>query len=235
MPSFEPTVRRQELGRELRAMRKAANYTLEEGARVINCSQSKLSRIETGHRSVTPVEVSALMAAYKADPKKRDHLLALAEEAGEIGWWLRPMNYEQQRNALVTLEGTAESIVSFELAVIPGLLQTGEYTQALITESGADSDDDLEDIIVSRMCRQSALFRRDAPKLVAIIDELALHRLVGGRYVLRRQLEHLVKESKHHNVSLRVVPNDGQAHSCTDGSFLIARRPGLCPVVLVET
>jgi transcriptional regulator with XRE-family HTH domain len=235
MASFEPTVRRQQLGQELRALRKKAGYTLDDAAKVINVSPSLLSRFETGHRAISPVDVSALLGAYGADPTKRDELLALAAESGEIGWWQRPMSYVQQRNSLLMLESKADSITSFDLALIPGLLQTGEYTQALIAARGALPEGESEDTLVSRMCRQSILLRRDPPQLVAIIDELALHRLVGGRDVLRRQLEHLVEESNRPNVSLRVVPNDGQAHSCTDSSFLMIRRPGLCPVVVVET
>lgn len=235
MTSMEPTVRRQQLGATLRTLRKTAGYTLDDAAQVINCSPSKVSRIETGHRAVSPLEVSALAAVYKADHETRDKLIALAEESHEIGWWLGQMNYVQQEHTLVALESQAESIATFELAVMPGLLQTGEYAQAVITEMGVYPDSESEDCMMNRLRRQSILLRQDPPKLLAIIDELALCRLVGGREVLRRQLEHLVKESNRDNISLRVIPNDGQAHSGIDGPFVVVHRPELSPVVFVET
>lgn len=132
------------------------------------------------------------------------------------------------------LESRADSIVSFDLALIPGLLQTAEYTQALIAEIGILPESEFEDSIVTRMQRQAVLLRRDPPKLVAIVDEFALHRLVGGPSVLRRQLRYLVEESNRPNVSLRVVTNDGQAHSGVEGHFVVIRRAGLAPVVYVE-
>lgn len=236
MTSFEPTVRRQHIGEELRILRKKANYTLDDAAKVINASPSKVSRIETGHRSVSPVEVSALVAVYKADPRKRDQLLALAEESGEIGWWQgNRAQYAKEKRTLITLESKAESIVHFDLTLIPGLLQTAEYTRAVMLECGYVPQEDIDDGMTTRLRRQSVLVRRDPPKLLAVIDELALHRLVGGRDVLRRQLLHLVQESNRQHVELRVVPNDGHAHSGVDGSFILIRRPELSPVVLVET
>jgi transcriptional regulator with XRE-family HTH domain len=235
MTSFEPTVRRQQLGAALRTLRKAAGFTLDDAGEVINCSASKVSRIETGHRTVSPIAVSALVAVYAADHKTRDRLIALAQDSHEIGWLQRSMDYEHQEQALMTLESKAESIVNFQLGVVPGLLQTGEYAQAFVSEMGMYPESESRECVVNRLQRQSVLLRRDPPKLLAIIDELVLYRLVGSPGVLRRQLHHLVEESNRPNVSLRVVPNDGQTHGGVDSPFVVIRRPGLSPVVLVET
>jgi transcriptional regulator with XRE-family HTH domain len=243
MTIFEPTVRRQALGADLRKMRKAAGYTLEDAAKVINISQSLLSRIETGHRTVSPVDVSALIGAYsvvigehQANPAKRAQLIALAEESDELGWWQRNLtDYARQKHTLITLESKAETIVHFDALVIPGLLQTDEYAQAVMVECGYVPHDAIDEGMNTRKHRQSVLLRRNPPALVAVIDELALHRLVGGHDVLRRQLHHLVKEADRDHVSLRVIPNDGQAHGGIDGPFIVIRRPALPPVVFVET
>lgn len=236
MTTIDTTVRRQELGEALRAWRKEANLTLEEASRVINCSQSKLSRVETGQRSITPVEVSALLAVYKADSRTRDRLLALAEESGEIGWWQRDRaNCLSGPDTLITVEAKAECIVHFDVTLVPGILQTSEYTQAVLTESQIIPEDEIQDRMHMRLRRNSVLLRYDPPELVAIIDELALHRVIGGCQVQRRQLECLVQESRRRNVTLRVLPNNGCAHSGIDGSFIIVRRSECSPVVLVES
>jgi transcriptional regulator with XRE-family HTH domain len=233
--STEPTVRRQELGQQLRMLRKAAGFTLEDAGQVINCSASKVSRIETGHRAVTPIEVASLVAVYGADPRKREHLLALAEEAHQIGWWERNQpGYTYQKHPLITLESKAEAIISFDLAVIPGLLQTDEYMRALMHEMGVVPETQIEDRILARQQRRSVLLHRDPPNLLAIADEFALRRPVGGRDVLFRQLEHLQQESNRDNVELRVVRNGGPAHSGLDGSFLILRRKAAPPAVFID-
>jgi transcriptional regulator with XRE-family HTH domain len=236
MTNIDPTVRRQELGAELRVLRKKAHFTLEQACEIINVSPSKLSRIETGHRRASPEEVSALLAVYGADHKKRDRLLALTRECDEVGWWQRNLtDYAERKHTLITLESKAESIVSFELGLVPSLLQTGEYTRAVMLEMGVIPEEDIEERMVTRLRRHSVLLRREPPELLAIIDELALRRIVGGRDVLRCQLEHLIQEADRPNITIRVVPNDGQVHSAVDGSFIVVRRSGFSPVVFIET
>ncbi|MBO0885619.1 MAG: transcriptional regulator, partial [Mycobacterium sp.] len=97
------------------------------------------------------------------------------------------------------------------------------------------SEEEVEDRMVTRLCRHSVLMRHDPPKLLAIIDELALHRFVGGREVLRRQLEHLAQESRRPNITVHIVPNDGHAHPGVEGSFLVLHRTGFSPVVYADT
>lgn len=179
MTSLEPTVRRQVLGAELRILRKAAHFTLEDAARVINASVSKVSRIETGHRSASMVEVAALVAVYSAGHRKRDELLSLAAESHEIGWWQRNQtDYTRQRYALITLESKAESIASFDLGAIPPHLQTDEYMQAIMREMGVVPEDQIEDRLATRQQRHSALHQQPL-NLLAIVDEVVLHRPIG--------------------------------------------------------
>jgi transcriptional regulator with XRE-family HTH domain len=169
MTVFEPTVRRQQLGAVLRTLRKAAGFTLDDAGQVINCSASKVSRIETGHRAASPLEVSALAAVYSADHKTRDRLIALAQESHEVGWWQGKTDIEQQEQTLMTLESQAETIVYFELGVVPGLLQTGEYAQAFINEMGMYPEGESRDCVVNRLQRQSVLLRHDPPQLLALL------------------------------------------------------------------
>jgi transcriptional regulator with XRE-family HTH domain len=237
MTHFDPTVRRQELGAELRTLRKAANYTLEQAARIINVSTSKVSRMETGHRNASVVEVSALLAIYRADGNKRDQLLALARESDEIGWWQpgQKYYYAQRLNTLTALESNAEQITCFDLAVVPGILQTGEYAHAIMAESDLVPEDEIEARVLGRVRRQSILMRREPPKLLVIIDELALKRIVGGNKVTQRQLERLVREAHRPSITLRVVPNAGRTHPGVDGSFLLFYRSGFPLVVSADT
>jgi hypothetical protein len=116
---------------------------------------------------------------------------------------------------------------------VPGLLQTGEYTRAIMVESGIVDDQDVENRMITRLQRHSVLLRRQPPRLLAIIDELALRRVIGGRDVLRRQLENLVGMAQRPNIAIRIVLNADRGHPGIDGGFLVIRRPEGTPVVFL--
>lgn len=235
MPERDPTVRGQELGDELRILREATGFTIVVAAHRIDASASKLSRIETGRRGVSVEDVAALLAVYDVRGTTRRDLLALTREAQSRGWWQRDRpGFAERQRTLISLEAKADHIVNFEGMVIPGLLQTGEYTRAVMVECGYVPADEVEQRMVARLRRHSVLLRQHPPHLTAIIDELALHRAVGGRNVLRRQMDHLVETGQKPNITVRVVPNRGRAHAGIDGSFVVFRRYGFQPVVFVD-
>ncbi len=82
-----PTVRRRRLAAELRALREAARLTCEEVAEHLECSASKISRVETGRVSVSPRDVRDMLSLYGVDEQQRDSLVQLARESRQKGWW----------------------------------------------------------------------------------------------------------------------------------------------------
>jgi transcriptional regulator with XRE-family HTH domain len=230
----EPTIRRLELGEELKALRKAAKLTLEQASRHIGVSPSKLCRIEGGRRTAAPDEIGGLLAIYTTDSTKRKAVLALASNCGERGWWQRNVpDFAERQRTLVTLESRADRIVNVETMTVPGLLQTGDYTRALLLESDMVPEDEIEDRMVTRLRRHSVLMRQRPPTLLTIIDELVLHRTVGGPDVTARQLLHLVRAAQKPHITIRVVPKD-RAHAGIMGAFALIGQPARSPVVFVE-
>ncbi|QUH00606.1 helix-turn-helix domain-containing protein [Saccharopolyspora erythraea] len=236
MTQSDPTVRSQELGDELRTLREANALSLVDAARRIDASGSKLSRIETGISAPSAEDVSGLLVLYGVNGEKRRELLALARESERRGWWQRnhPGFAERQRT-LVSLEAKADSIVNFEPIVVPGLLQTGEYTRAIMRDSGVVPEPQIEARMVTRLHRHAVLRREHPPKLLAVMDELVLKRPIGGPEVLRRQIEYLLEACTMPNVTIRIVPNDGRAHAGVDGAFTVLRRSGMSAVIFAET
>lgn len=227
----DPTVRGEELGSGLHELRLAAGLTLAEAGRMVDASDTKISRMESGKRSVATEDVAALLAVYRVTGKRRSELLRLAREADRRGWWQRHRpDFPERQRTLISLENRAVTITNFEGMNIPGLLQTGEYTRALMIECGNVPEDEVEQRMVTRLDRHAVLRKRNGPDLVAIIDELALHRVVGGRDVTRRQLEYLAELYEHP----RVVPNTGRANAGLNGSFAVIRRREGPPVVFLE-
>lgn len=123
--------------------------------------------------------------------------------------------------------------MNFEPVMIPGLLQTGEYARAIKEQSRMLTEQDIEEGMAQRVRRQSVLLRREAPDLLAIIDELVLHRVIGNPEVLRQQLDHLLELSQRQHITIRVVPNQG-AHAGIIGSFALINQPDTSPVVFLE-
>lgn len=230
-----PTVRGQELGEQLRALRDRSGLSLRDAAECMDASASKLSRIETGRKNAPVEDIGALLAIYDVRGAQRRELLALAREAERRGWWQRDRpTFPERQRTLISLESRADHIVTFETVVVPGLLQTSDYTRALMEESGLIAAEEIEDRLADRGRRGSVLARENPPDLLALIDELVLYRAIGGLKVLRGQLRRLAEIARRPNVRIHVVPSKTRGHSGLDGAFEVLRQPAGNSVVFLE-
>ncbi|MET7417949.1 helix-turn-helix transcriptional regulator [Dactylosporangium sp. NPDC005555] len=213
-----PTLRRRQLGMELRRLREAAHVTIDHVAERLECSGSKISRLETGQTGVTPRDVRDMLDIYGVDPEYAEQLLKIAREARQKGWW--QLYGDVLTGAYVGLEAAADHIRSYEALVVPGLLQTEEYAQAMIHAARPDiSVTEVEKRVRVRMSRQSLVTQDDPIDLWVVLDEAVLRRPVGGRAVMRRQLEHLSLAAGWPNVTLQILPFSAGAHAGMDGTF----------------
>lgn len=227
----DSTVRVEVLGEELRRLREACGLTLTEVVSRIGISESHLCRMESGKRAPRPEDVAALLVVYGVTGEERLELLALAKKASQPGLWQRQGSFEARFATLKLLESRATKLVSFEPLVIPGLLQTMPYAQAMVREVGMiDDSTEVDERVVGRLHRQAVLRMRTAPHLTAIVTEAALRNFVGGREVMRDQLRYLAEAARRQNVTLRVVPTASGGHPGLNGPFLRMRfdtRPGV--------
>ena len=217
-----PTVRRRRLALELRRLRETAKLTCEEVAEQLECSASKISRVETGRVSVSPRDVRDMLGIYGVPEDQRDTLVQLARESRQKGWWHAYGDSVQPHFATyLGLESAASEIRIYEVNLIPGLLQTEESARAVITTGMVDKPrTDIERSVALRMERQQVT-RTNTPNVWAVLDEAALRRQVGGREVMRIQLEHLRELGSLRNVSLQVIPFGGGAHPAMGRPFVI--------------
>jgi transcriptional regulator with XRE-family HTH domain len=217
-----PTVRRRRLALELRRLRESAKLTCEEVAERLECSASKISRVETGRVSVSPRDVRDMLEIYGAPPEQRDSLVQLARDSRQKGWWHAYGDTVQPHFATyLGLESAASEIRIYEVNLIPGLLQTEDYARAVISAGMVNSPRaDIERHVALRMERQR-LARSSPPKVWAVLDEAALRRQVGGPEVMREQLEYLRELASLRNVNLQVIPFGGGAHPAMGRPFVI--------------
>ncbi|WBB94011.1 helix-turn-helix transcriptional regulator [Verrucosispora sp. WMMC514] len=125
----------------------------------------------------------------------------------------------------VTIEQEATALCSFEPLVVPGLLQTEDYTRALYEGASHLVGDQVEQPLAARLDRQKVLDRPRPPLLVAVLDYTVLERPVGGPKVMREQLRHLVAVGDRTRVHLHVVPRGVGAYPGLNGAFVIATPP----------
>jgi transcriptional regulator with XRE-family HTH domain len=215
-----PTLRRRQLGQELRRLREAAGTTIDQVAERLNCSASKISRIETGQSGVSSRDVRDILAAYQVEGVQAEALVEMAREAKQRGWW--QLYGTVLTSAYVGLEAAAAELHSFEPLVVPGLLQTEEYARAMVLAGWPNMpNEEVEQRIRVRMKRQSLLYQDDPLQLSIILDESALRRPVGGIDAMRRQLDKLLNAAELPHVTLQVLPLSAGAHGGMDGAFTI--------------
>ena len=220
-----PTVRRRRLAARLRELRENATLTIDEVGEKLECSASKISRIETGHVGVTPRDVRDMLEVYGVADDERDALVQLAREARKRGWW-HAYN-EVFTGAFVGLESDASFLHTHQALLVPGLLQTEAYTRAVIRAILPDvGEADVDLRVRGRLSRQKLLTEEpNPPEYWAVLDQAVVERVVGGPETMRDQLKHLVELASLPHVTLQVVPFSAGAHAGMEAPFLILGFP----------
>ena len=218
-----PTVRLRRLAAELRRLRGAADLSREDASGRTGVNNATLYRIETARARPQMRTLTALLNLYGVGTEQREYLTTLCREAGKQGW-LRPYHSDlpEEYTAYISFEAEAAGVRNYESLFIPGLLQTEDYALAVV-RGGLPSATDAEvaDRVQARIERQGVL-AKDAPlTLWAIVDEAALHRVVGGTEVMRVQFGHLAEVMKAPNLTFQVIPFGAGAHPGMPGSFVL--------------
>lgn len=235
--SPSPTVRRKRLGIELRRLREQASLTCEEVGQRLDCSGTRISRIETGKISVRPGDVRELLEVYGITGREADALAQLAREARHKGWWhtygqVLPTWFE----AYVGLESAATRFRDFQSMVVPGLLQTEDYARAVLRASPSPgSPEDIDRLVALRMQRQATLASDSPPDLWVVLSENVIRVHVGGPAVMRGQLRRLIDIAGRSNVTLQVLPFTTAAHVHPISPFTILEFPDAGDPTVVYT
>jgi transcriptional regulator with XRE-family HTH domain len=226
-----PTVRRRELGAMLRALRLDRGFTVEQVAERLLCSASKVSRMETGQRGATPRDVRDLCELYDvSDAGERDRLMVLAREGRQQGWW---QSFSLPYKTFVGLEQEATSMTIYHSAVVPGLLQIGDYTRG-IHEKGVPQLNaaEVEERVAERATRQQLLTRENPPQVEVFLDQAVMHRPISGPQVMRKQLDSILAAARLPNMKVQVLPYEVGSHPALESNFIILAFDGEAPTVV---
>ncbi len=224
--NVNPTVRRRRLGQELRRLRELKGMTAEEVADRLLVSQSKISRLENGRRSISQRDVRDLCGVYEVeDHRVVDSLMQMAKDSRQQGWWhaFGDVPY----SVYIGLETDAASLRVYDPQVVPGLLQTQAYAEALIHGALPEvAQADIEKRVKVRMRRQDRISSTEYPlRMWTVLDEAALRRVVGDKQIMIQQLERLIEVSRLPHVTVQVLPFKMGAHPGVSGQYAILEFP----------
>jgi transcriptional regulator with XRE-family HTH domain len=208
-----PTLSRRRLRAALRHLREENHYTTEDVRKGVEWSLSKVTRIEAGTVTVSLADLHMLLRFYGVDdPAEVARLLDLARSARRRSWAAGYREYVSSAYIdFMGYEDEAAVIKHFHPVVIPGLLQSKKYANALIrlVKMPPHDEEEIQARVALRLQRQQRVFDRAEAgkvKLRVIIDELALRRTIGGREVMHEQLACLSEKFDYPGVEIAVVP-----------------------------
>jgi len=230
------TARQRRLANELRRLRRRARLTGKDVSTRFGWSEAKLSRIENGLARVKSEDLDGFLDLYEVSGPRRAELVALAQESREAGP-LEALEVPEPHLRVMQTESDAEAMWVWEPQVIPGLLQTEDYTRAVLQlwlAVFARPAAEMERRVETGRVRQNVLTRDPPLELSFVIDESVLLRRIASPPVMRAQLAHLAEISERPHIEVRVLPLSGKQVVGT-GAFNYFRFPRIHGVPLPDT
>lgn len=230
-----PTIRSRELGDGLRLAMEQAQLNGKRLADLLDWSESRVSRLLTGRRGGTEVEVAQILAVCGITGREREHLLSLCKDQNTRSWFQQfGSRLPLQIRTYTEHENKATRIIDFTALVIPGILQTSEYARALFTSSGTVPEEEIEQRVATRAARQVIFSRYTPAQFNFLIHELVLRLPVGGDNVMAEQLHYLLRMSVRPYIKIRVIPARAGAHAGSAGSFVLLESQEFRSMVYLE-
>ncbi|MFE1509739.1 helix-turn-helix domain-containing protein [Streptomyces sp. NPDC058726] len=201
------------VGRVIKMCREREGMTQAGLGTAIRYSEEQVSSVERGRRAATEafleaadrvLEAGGLIAGLKADVEKAKF----------------PKNVRD----LAKLEDEAVELCAYANHVVHGLLQTPEYARAIYGMRRPPYPEDHVDALVeARLARQKIFDQPSAPVFSFVQEEVTLRRPLGGRMVMRKQLERLLQIGRRRNVEIQVLPTDREDHAGLAGALQLLR------------
>lgn len=234
MSEWDSTARRRELGASLRRLRERRGITGSEMAALLHMNPSTLSRLETGKRPTSAIEVVRYTSLCGVIGEEQDRLALLADAPDDYRLTQHEGEVPDLLGALMFHESSAIAIETFQPWFLPGVTQTEGYIRALFNATGLIEPTELENLVQLRLTRRAVLTRMKPAQLTMYIHENVLRLAVGEPAVMCEQLLHLLFVADRPQCTLRVVPNSSGVHGAAMGAFNIFSYADGAPLVYVE-
>ncbi|MFC0530828.1 Scr1 family TA system antitoxin-like transcriptional regulator [Phytohabitans kaempferiae] len=224
-----PSLRACLLGDRLRALREDRGLTLRYVSAYLGVDYNLVRLLEHGEWRSHRGEVVTLLDLYGVhEHGERDFLVGLARDAFRLPLWEGDFDAPELDVSTLDslwLESVAEQIRCYGAALVPDLLRTPGYAEAVVRRKHGPHASEQELVWRTRASsrRQRGVFdRRPLVDVRAVIAEAALHRPVGATEdTWRAQLEQLSKGGEHGSVQVRVLPTSASYVPGMDGTFTV--------------
>ncbi|MFE7811975.1 helix-turn-helix domain-containing protein [Streptomyces sp. NPDC057433] len=201
------------VGRQLRLRREAMGMRVADFAAAVKYGDDLVYKVEGGKRIP---QQEYLCRADKV--LGAGGLIAAAWED------VRKVRYPKKIRDMARVEAQAVELTAYGTHNLHGLLQTEGYMRALFEmRRPAHSQDQVERLVGARMARKVIFERDPSPELCFVQEEATLRRPLGGRMVLRHQLEHLLELGQMRNVEIQVMPIDRAVHAGMGGEIQVLK------------
>ncbi|MFJ8967052.1 Scr1 family TA system antitoxin-like transcriptional regulator [Lentzea sp. NPDC102401] len=233
MPKRISTARGRELGAGLRAALASAGLSSRDAAAIFEWDESKVSGIVNGKGGASQLEVAVFLGACRVRAAELAHLMSLHSETHVRDWWQQHGVYAPiWLRTLVEHLKLARTVTSWHTHMVPVFLQTAEYVLELQAASATAPRNELQDRVQAQLALQELI--KYGVTRTFFIDELTLHRMVGGAEAHARQMMHLVRMANLPNVTIRILPSRHGAHAGHAGPFTRLTFEQYEPLVWVE-
>ncbi|PWS44837.1 transcriptional regulator [Streptomyces sp. ZEA17I] len=201
------------VGRQIKAWREASGMRAAEFGAAMGYGEDLVYKVEGGRRIPRPEFMDGADVVLGAAGK----LAAMKADIAEV-------RYPKKIRELAKMEAAAVELVAYSNSSVHGLLQTAEYARALFAmRQPAYPQEEIERAVAARLARQAILERKPGPTLGLVLEEVVLRRPLGGKMVLRHQLEHLLAVTELRNVTVQVMPMDLDEHAGIDGEIQVLK------------
>jgi transcriptional regulator with XRE-family HTH domain len=220
-----PVVQSAVLRDELVRLRKDRGLTQDQVATNLEWAVSALIRAEGGRTSIADADLESLLQQYGVDAVRRERLHRLNRGSRAEAWW---DDYRNDVSAVyldyVGYETGAAAIRQFPGTVVPGLLQTRGYAEALTAMSVESAR--VVPVVELRLRRQSELAQRETPpRQYYILDEALIRRRIGirtNRAIMPEQLMRIVRAVQDSDrITVQVIPFEVGEHAGLSGPFTV--------------
>ncbi|MFB7939075.1 helix-turn-helix transcriptional regulator [Streptomyces sp. NPDC056049] len=201
------------VGRQLKTWREARGMSAAEFGGLTGYGEDMIRKLERGDRIPRPEFLD-----------RADTVLDANGLVAEMRQDIAEVRYPKPIRDLAKLEGRAVEFCLYSNANVHGLLQTDEFSRALLqTWRPAYTPAEIERYAMARESRRSVLSKCPAPEFSFIQEEVSLRRPIGGRMVLRRQLERLLEVGELPHVEIQVMPTAHADHPGTAGRIALLK------------
>lgn len=213
------------LGSEIRRLRRITDISQDRLAKMVNISPAMMSSLERGTRTPKREHAEAIDAALNAGGALERLWINLTNQEDVPGWF----------REIVLMERQAIDIREYQIALVPGVLQTADYARTILKHGRPwDGQEEVNRLVDARLNRAEGVMKAGSPLLWFVVDEVVVQRMIGTQEIMRGQLAYLLQLIDGDVIRLQLVPQDTPTHPGLSGPFRIMSFSDRPPVAHAE-